>query len=446
MARKARSTAAGNPPGRIAVVLSLLIFLNPAGIETAGRAGQDVRHGIGSWDPESGLGNHRALIRVEAQRAPEPSRPARGAQKPVPKASPVKPAAVLVTIPWRRRDLLPAVKNVIVVDAATGARITNVLPLAVTREFGFLLFEPKTVPGDYYVYYMPYRSEGRKNYPNVKYDPPEATEDPVWMEKARATIIRDEYAMGQIPLADVPRAEFVEIQSADEFSAFTPMELIATAPETKALLAAHPDAPYLLFPEDRSLSIRMTHDLPWRWAAEGPGGTVRGEAARGEYFTFQIGVWAAREPIADIEVRFSDLTQSATKIEDGSPAARTLIPASALTCFNTGGVGWEGAPFDKSVPVEKGEVQALWCGIDIPRDARPGAFTGAVTVIPAGMPETVLAVELEVTAEILEDRGDADPARMTRLRWLDSRLAQDDGIVPPYTPLKIPRLFISARG
>ena len=74
---------------------------------------------------------------------------------------------------------------------------------------------------------MPYKSEGRKNYPNVKYDPPEATADPVWMAKrARSSATNRQ---GQIPLADVPRAEVVELQSADEFSAFTPMELIATA-------------------------------------------------------------------------------------------------------------------------------------------------------------------------------------------------------------------------
>ena len=221
-----------------------------------------------------------------------------------------------VRIPWRRSDLEPEKKNVIVVDAATGERITNVLPLAVTREFGFLLFEPKTVPGDYFVYFMPYKSEGRKNYPNVKYDLPEVTEDPAWLELARAGLLRDEYAMGQVPLADIPQAQVVELQSDDEFDAFTPMERIATGAEAKALLAAHPGAPYLLFPEDRKLSVRMTGDLPYRWISAGPRGTFQGEAARGEYFTFQIGVWAAREPIADLDVRFSDLVRAAAKTEE----------------------------------------------------------------------------------------------------------------------------------
>ena len=35
---------------------------------------------------------------------------------------------------------------------------------------------------------------------------------------------------------------------------------------------------------------------------------------------------------------------------------------------------------------------------------------------------------------------------MTRLRWLDSRLAQDDGVVPPYTPLTVEKFTVSCLG
>ena len=57
-----------------------------------------------------------------------------------------------------------------------------------------------------------------------------------------------------------------------------------------------------------------------------------------------------------------------------------------------------------------------------------------------------VGIELEVTGELLEDRGDADPHRMSRLRWLDSRLAQDDGVVPPYTPLTVEKFTVSCLG
>lgn len=429
--------------GRIFVEMAIGLFLfSTAGVVTTGGSAQDVKYGVGSWDPEAGLGNHRVVVRVEAPPAPKAASIKKGTKKAAASPALTKPAAVRVIIPWRRRDLEPEKKNIVVVDAASGERVTNVLALAVNRENGDIVFEPRTVPGDYFVYYLPYKSEGRKNYPNVKYDPPSVTADAGWL--ATNGLAPDR--LPDLRPDAFPSAEAVEIQSTDEFSAFSPMEVIATAAETKSLLEAHPHAAYLLFPEDRALSIRMADDLPFRWAVDGPSGAFRGEAARGEYFAFQIGLWAAREPIADIELRFSDLVQAVPRIEDGSPAPRTLIAASAMTCFNKGGVNWDGTSFRKSLPVDRGKVQALWCGIQVPRDARPGVFTGTVTVAPKGLPGTILGVELRVTDEVLEDAGDGDPFRMTRLRWLDSTLAQDDGIVPPYTPLTIDGLIVSCLG
>jgi hypothetical protein len=426
-------------------VFFALVIMISAGLEIGATPGQDIRSGVGKWDPESGLGHHRAVVRVEVLAPPQMPLPKKGGKTV---ASPAAPSSVVVQvrIPWRRRDVEPERKNVIVVDAATGERIINVLPLAVTRELGFFLFEPKTVPGDYYVYDMPYKSEGRKNYPNVKYDPPQATEDPGWLDAAKAVLLRSEYAAGQVPLADIPQAQVVELQSDDEFDAFTPMELIATAGETGKLLAAHPGSPYLLFPEDRALSIRMNDFLPARWAAAGPGGIVRGQAARGEYFTFQIGVWAARAPITDLDVRFSDLVRSAAKIGGGASPAQVLVTAKQMTCFNKGGVGWDGSAFSKALPVDQGKVQALWCGFQVPASVAPGLFKGTVTVAPAGLPETILALELDVTNETLADAGDGDPSRLSRLRWLDSRLAQDDGIVPPYTALTVDHFTVGCLG
>ena len=398
---------------------------------SASGTSQDPKYGVGNWDPESGLGNHRAVVRVERPATPEMSsnrKRAGGAEAP----ATMKPAAARAIIPWRRRDLEPEKKAVIVVDAATCERITNVAVLAITRESGDIAFEPKTVPGEYYVYFMPYKSEGRKNYPNVRYDPPQATAGAAWLA-----------AVSAVPADSLPRASFVELQSADAFSAFTPMEMIATAEETKALLAAHPGAPYLVFPEDRRRSIRMTDDLPVRWAVDGPAGTIQGEASRGEYFAFQLGLWAARQDISDVDIRFSDLVRVPGTSETPSEG---VLPAKAMNCLNKGGTGWDGLPIAKAVPVAKGKVQALWCGIRVAPETAPGLYKGTLTVAPAGWPETILAVELTVGAEILADGGDADPFRMTRLAWLDSTLAQDDGIVPPYTPVTVDHFTVGCLG
>ena len=53
-------------------------------------------YGIGSWDEDS-LGNHRVVVHVEK-----------------------KPDIVWAHIPWRRRDLNPENKGIIIVNASTG--------------------------------------------------------------------------------------------------------------------------------------------------------------------------------------------------------------------------------------------------------------------------------------------------------------------------------------
>jgi hypothetical protein len=361
---------------------------------------QEVAYGVGDWPAESGLGNHRAVIRVEA-----------------------KADAVRIHIPWRRRDFDPEKKNVVVIDAATGGRITNVLAARINREFGDIVFQPGTAPGDYYVYYLPYQSTGRSNYPTVKYDPPSYSPDPAWLERIG---IWTENAP-DAALNALPPARVIEIQSIDAWNSFYPMEVIATADETRILLAENPDPLFFLFPEDRQFPIRMTTDLPYRWITSGPRGSFTGEAARGEYYAFQIGVYAARREIEDMDVRFTDL------ISDAGAA----LPASTLNCINTGGVNWDGKPFHKSCGVEKGKVQALWCGIRIPKETLPGSYAGSVTIAPKGMKETAVRLEIRVKDQVLEDGGDGEPWRQSRLRWLDSKLAFDDDIVPPFTPMTV---------
>ena len=53
-----------------------------------------------------------------------------------------------------------------------------------------------------------------------------------------------------------------------------------------------------------------------------------------------------------------------------------------------------------------------------------------------GQTETRIPLQLKVTADSIRNAGDDDPQRLSRLRWLDSRLATDDGIAPPYTAIE----------
>jgi hypothetical protein len=367
---------------------------------------QDIPFRTGNWDGDK-LGNHRAVVRVEAAAA-----------------------AVRVRLPWRRRDAEPGKKAVIVQAAKNAALINNVVSLTVNREFGEFVFQPESGPGDYYFYYLPYRLAGSRNYPQAVYPAAAPTADAEWLRRHGLN------GLGMAAAAfRLPEARVIEFQAIDEFNSFDPMEVIAADAETKTLIDRFPNEPFLLFPEDRRFSIRMTDDLPSRWLS-GPRSALEGEADRGEFFSFQIGVWACRAAVDGLTVSFSDLRC----------ATGETLPASALRCINAGGVDWDGRIFHKTISIPRGKIQALWCGAAVPVDCAPGLYTGDVAVAAKDLPAKIVRLALTVNRAVREDGGDGEPARMSRLRWLDSTLAQDDGLVKPFTPLTVADKTIGCLG
>ncbi len=375
-------------------ILLLCLYLNIPGAATGSAA---VKYGTGSWSDK--LGNHRAVVRVNA--------PA---------------TAVRVHIPWRRRDAHPERKAVWVTDAAD-ERIRNVIPVTIRREYGDVVFEPAKGAGLYHVYYMPYRNEGWWAFPSVVYLPPEETADPAWRRRCGL----EKQTAGAAVLNDLPEAPVVELQAINDFHRFDPMELPATTAETTAFLQQAGDRPYLVFPEDRRFPIRMPDMLPLRWVLREPTQVFRGAAERDEFYTFQIGVFARKHELDDVRIRFTDLRNP-----NGS-----VIPASALRCFNLGGTDWLGRSFTKKLDLARGRVQALWCGVMVPPDAAPGTYSGQVVVCPANDSETSVAFALTVRPSRIAAHGDHDLWRMARLRWLDSTIGLDDEVFPPYAPVAL---------
>ena len=87
--------------------------------------------------------------------------------------------------------------------------------------------------------------------------------------------------------------------------------------------------------------------------------------------------------------------------------------------------------------MEKGKVGALWFGVQAPTDAEPGLYEGTIRVGQRGEPGKQIALLLEVNNKLLADGGDGEPWRHSRLRWLDSTIADDDELVAPFTPLVV---------
>jgi hypothetical protein len=370
---------------RIHSGLFVLGFLASA---ASGASAQEPPYRTGTWAADS-FGNHRAVVQVSS-------------------AAP----AVLVDIPWRRPDQHPEAKGVWVVDARTGARVMNVLAVRVARDSGRILFEPTSGPGEYFVYYMRYTGSVTSNYPKLTYPGPDSTVSASWLQ-----------SYGRAP-GSLPRATVLAFEAPDTLDSFYPMQVIATRAEADGILARSPSAPYLVFPEDRTHPIVMTRDLPLRWVARVGPPTFSGTAFRGEFYSFQLGVWAARKPLSDVRVEFAPLAGPAGSIE-----------ASAIRCFNQGGVDWQGRDFTSVIDVAQGRIQPIWCGVQVPLDARPGTYRGNVTVTARGLPSVPVAVTLTVSADTIRDGGADEPWRLARLAWLDSRLEEDHGIVPPYVPV-----------
>jgi hypothetical protein len=357
----------------------------------------DVPYGVGDW-PEL-LGNHRAKVQVDK-----------------------KADAVWVHLPWRRRDESPEKKQIVIIDAAGNQRVKNCLRVRIGAESGDLLFQPPTAPGTYYVYYMPFRTEGEWYFPRTVYLPPTDTADAAWKAACEPLVRRIQSGKTD----GLPKAKVAEFQAINDFHRFDPMEVPATAAEMQKLLSDHAGKPYLVFPEDRRRPIRMTDALPLRWIRSGPQDSFRGEACRGEYYVFQLGVYTATQDVIDIRCRAKPFQPSGGVGRLGE-----------ITCFNTGGKDWLGRSFIKQVSVGRGRVQPLWFGVQVPRDAAPGEYRTTFTLQPEGLVATEIAITLKVADRVLDDAGDRDLWRYSRLRWLNSTIGLDDEAYPPYVPITI---------
>ncbi len=353
---------------------------------------QSVPYSVPAEPWPEALGNHRAVIQVADAGD-----------------------AVRAHLEWRRRDRDPETKRVLVTTAADEA-IPNAVALNVTRIAADIVFQPTAGPGEYHVYYLPYTVQAMWGGYYGDYLKPEDTADAAW--RARVGLDGDAWA-------GLPAAEVTAFQARTEFNRFDPMEIVATDEEVAALRDRRPDRDYLIFPEPASRPIWMFDDLPVSWTDRGPSDALQAEASRGQFLVFQLGVWAARKGLENVDVRFSDL-----RGPDGA-----TIPAERFRCFNLGGTEWTGEPLVKTVSVPEGGVGSLWCGVDVPTDARPGDYAATVTVAPANAAETTVQVLLDVDEAVVTDHGESDIRSFARLRWLDSTIAQDDSLVAPYTPM-----------
>lgn len=362
------------------------------------------------WNVDS-LGNHRAIIAVENN---------------ITHSTTIN--GVKVSLPWRRPDLRPETKKIVIIDTQTGEKIKNVSIIEISSEKGIVVFQPQSIPGIYEIYYLPakYRDrsgDARYGKPWNDYLPPEYEEVDSYWEKE---VINN--------LNYIPEVKPLRFEARTKFDFFTPMGLISTEKERQELKQKH-TGDFILFPEDRSFPIRL-RTIPVRWTKEIISNSFEGYALPNEYYTWQIGVWAANKSLQNVRLEFTDFKHSSGDI----------ILSKDLTCFNMGGTNWDGQPVEFQVNVPHEKVQALWCGIQIPKNVRGGKYTGSVTVLAENSSPQKIDITIHIGREVLADKGDGDLWRHSRLRWLNSTIGMDELPVAPYDNMELKGTTITATG
>lgn len=119
----------------------------------------------------------------------------------------------------------------------------------------------------------------------------------------------------------------------------------------------------------------------------------------------------------------------------GAPALRAQVEFDALPGATARVISPQGEKLD-----------AMWLGVSIPPDAKPGRYTGRVLFYPqttdpknpAPALEESLSFTIEVKGEVLADGGTHDAWRLARLQWLDSTIAESDTeVTRPFTPIQV---------
>ncbi len=304
---------------------------------------------------------------------------------------------------WRRSKLSIRVTGLKLVDAQTGKNVSDARLVQYCQEKIVIDFKPVSGPGTYFLYYCALEEQ--------LFNPSQ-----VWLDKVTS----------KNPIQ--ARAERIESRCA--LDSFYPMETIPLKTELGRLLSDFPDAPYLVFPQDRDFSIRMVHEIPASWALRDRDAPFLLEADRHEYRVFQLGIWACREPLDNITLSFSDFKQD---------SGNAMLPSGLFQCLSlTSNI--KNPDINRSVgpfQMMPGQVLPLWCGIDLPEDVSPGIYHGTVSVKSDTFEPTIVTVTVKISNTVVKRRGDHDPHRLSRLRWLESDIGIHDSVFQPFTPLKV---------
>jgi hypothetical protein len=371
-----------------------------------------------------------------------------------------------VELHWRRRDVRPEAKDVLVAFRPVGnandtVAVSNRVVLAINGSVGRILIDASHGAGRYEFYYLPYISNGASFGRKDSYIPMHrnGTSTKAWLDAVVGAGWKLDEAEGVNSPQFVAAQTSLELSGSPRYEAQTPhdlftcMEVAATPFELAALYSQHAKGqPALLIPYDnqhvvRSFAFVSTKYLLYEkskpiWALPSP---IKLQAAPNQYLVWQLAVVAIFQGIrwaniSNIRVDYGPLVSADNKGES--------IPAANLSCFNINGVDQMGVTFTMQphINVSLGPILPLWLGVDLGM-AVSGTYEGSVTVTADvdGMPSTWSASQrysIGITPPALPDRGDHNASLLSRVRWLNSRFGLDNAAATnfdlplPFTPIR----------
>lgn len=144
------------------------------------------------------------------------------------------------------------------------------------------------------------------------------------------------------------------------------------------------------------------------------------KASSGEIFVYQLAV-CAKDSIKDVKLSFSPLNSETSSVDKS-------------VCYNMSGVDIMGRPFEKSVSIPSGHLQALWIGVDLD-GVNPGRYSGNISVTADGEVKTIPVV-IDVDGNVVENHGYDEGWRLSRLSWLNSTVGHNDSVTRGYLPVE----------
>lgn len=192
---------------------------------------------------------------------------------------------------------------------------------------------------------------------------------------------------------------------------------------------------FFVFPELRTEPLRWFDSIPeGKIMTPHLKNNFQISAQPGEFLTYQLGVWALKDYVQDVNVFFSSLTDVNGKV----------IPENRMTCFNKGGLDYMGKPFSKEIDIPVNRIQPLWIGIDL-EGTDPGNYSGIVTVV-AGKEKQIIHLEIKIAGEVVDNHGYNEGNTLSRLNWLNSTLGIDDKITNGFEPVSLKGKEVSIFG